>query len=209
MDKKSSLILCVIQIRTLTANLVIDVAPRYLPPEPPSVDVCDACVYEDGHVQLQVSTHANGGNGNEIITLSISGFTAGWIVNTVSSGGVYNAATGVWSITLAGVRLITVGCYLSPANSDADLKNLVVKSVVYDPDSMQSSSAQAAIDVIVDAVADKPNLDAHDVFVVGSTAVALQIDVSLKDTDGSEVIRKFVLKECRINLLLIMGFMTL
>ena len=174
-----------------TANLVIDVAPRYLPPEPPSVDVCDACVYEDGHVQLQVSTHANGGNGNEIITLSISGFTAGWIVNTVSSGGVYNAATGVWSITLAAGASYNGGPVIyPPANSDADLKNLVVKSVVYDPDSMQSSSAQAAIDVIVDAVADKPNLDAHDVFAVGSTAVALQIDVSLKDTDGSEVIKE-------------------
>ncbi|MCB1550431.1 MAG: type I secretion C-terminal target domain-containing protein [Alphaproteobacteria bacterium] len=174
-----------------TANLVIDVAPRYLPPEPPSVDVCDACVYEDGHVQLQVSTHANGGNGNEIITLSISGFTAGWIVNTVSSGGVYNAATGVWSITLAAGASYNGGPVIyPPANSDADLKNLVVKSVVYDPDSMQSSSAQAAIDVIVDAVADKPNLDAHDVFAVGATAVALQIDVSLKDTDGSEVIKE-------------------
>ncbi|MCB1558749.1 MAG: type I secretion C-terminal target domain-containing protein, partial [Alphaproteobacteria bacterium] len=176
---------------TATANLVIDVAPRYLPPEPPSVETCDLCVYEDGHAQIQVSTSANGGNGNEVITLSISGFAAGWVVDTSLSGGVYNSATGVWSITLGAGQSFSGGPVVYPPHdSDVDLTNLVVTSSVYDPDSGLTAIANGSFDIIVDAVADQPDLDLHDVFAVGSTFVALQVDVAVTDLDGSEEIKE-------------------
>ncbi len=183
--------LCDTDQDTATANLVIDVAPRYLPPEPPCVTACDTCVMEDGCVQLTVGASPTKGDGNEVITLSIAGFKPGWTVDTSHSGGTFNSVTGIWSITLAAGASYHGGPVVyPPANSDADLNGLVVKAVVYDPDSGQSAQATTGMSVVVDAVADQPILNLHDVYGVGSSTVALSINVGLRDTDGSEVIKE-------------------
>ena len=189
--------LCDTDQDTATANLSIKVDSRYCePPQPPCVDSCDACVCEDGSVKLQVSAAPNGGNGNDVITLSISGFTAGWVVDTAHSGGTYNAGTGVWSITLAAGASFAGGPVVHPpANSDADLSSLTVKAVAYDPDSGLSATSTDTMKVVVDAVADAPDLCATDVLGMNGTHFDLNITTSLNDKDGSEVL-KIRIKAC-------------
>ncbi|MBL8640082.1 MAG: type I secretion C-terminal target domain-containing protein, partial [Alphaproteobacteria bacterium] len=176
---------------TATANLTVSVAAHSTAPNAPVLSANNTWVYEDGQVALSVSTSANGGNGNDVITLRISGFTSGWTVNTSTSGGTYNSSTGVWSITLQPGQSFNGGPTVRPpSNSDVDLNNLQVSSTVYDPDSGLSATSSAHINVLVDAVADTPNLSIHDVYAVDSNAVNLTIGTSVRDTDGSEVIRE-------------------
>ncbi len=175
---------------TSTAQLKFDVKNGN-PPECPVVRAEDLCVLEDSCVAIDVTATQVGGNGNEVMTLTISGFKPGWVVDTSTSGGTYNSGTGVWTITLAPGQNYHGGPLIYPPHdSDVDMNNLVVKATTYDPDTkMTSVPGTDTFDVTTDAVADKPtlNVDADD----SVTNVAnLYISSAVVDKDGSEVIKE-------------------
>jgi T1SS-143 domain-containing protein len=174
-----------------TAVLGFQVSDRFTPPEKPCLTVCDACVFEDHGVQLALTAKTTGGDGDETMVVTISGFKPGWLVDTSLSGGSYNAVTGVWTVNVAAGKTLSMGpAVFPPPNSDADLTGLVVKAVVTDPDSGLTSQASGTMNVVTDAVADAPNLIVSDSYVFGDEVVNLSIATSLKDTDGSEVIKE-------------------
>jgi T1SS-143 domain-containing protein len=173
-----------------TAKLCLDANNPLPPPPPPVIDAPPNCVLEDGKVEICLTVRPQGGDGDERLTVTISGFKPGWAVDTSQSGGTYNASTGVWTITLAAGQVLTRGPDVSPPrDSDVDLTNLIVKATLFDPDSGQSSSAETVTKVIVDAVADRPNINTEDVTTT-SHVVGLTISASLNDRDGSEVLRE-------------------
>jgi T1SS-143 domain-containing protein len=175
-----------------TANLSLTVQDRIVPPQTPNLNVEDVCVYEDRGVQLVMTSSARGGDGDEVLTVSVSGIKPGWYVDTALSGGSYNSSTGVWTITLAaGQSLVRGPAVFPPSNSDVDMLGLLTATAsVYDPDSGLTAQSSASFKVVTDAVADAPNLYVDDAVAIGVTSVVLPISVSLRDVDGSEVIKE-------------------
>jgi hypothetical protein len=175
-----------------TANLSLTVQDRIVPPQTPNLNVQDVCVYEDRGVQLVMTSSARGGDGDEVLTVSVSGIKPGWYVDTALSGGSYNSSTGVWTITLAaGQSLVRGPAVFPPSNSDVDMLGLLTATAsVYDPDSGLTAQSSASFKVVTDAVADAPNLYVDDAVAIGVTSVVLPISVSLRDVDGSEVIKE-------------------
>ncbi len=175
-----------------TANLSLTVQDRIVPPQTPNLNVQDVCVYEDRGVQLVMTSSARGGDGDEVLTVSVSGIKPGWYVDTALSGGSYNSSTGVWTITLAaGQSLVRGPAVFPPSNSDVDMLGLLTATAsVYDPDSGLTAQSSASFKVVTDAVADAPNLYVDDAVAIGVTSVSLPISVSLRDVDGSEVIKE-------------------
>ncbi len=177
--------------KTVTDKLTVTVKPVA---DEPSVSARDVCVKEDGSVQLQVSASLTDTDGSEHLTVTISGIQAGWTVNTTASGGTYNAATGVWTLTLpAGVTAFTGGPVVKPpANSDADMTGLTVTATATESDGATMSSS-ADFKVVTDAVIDTPFLDANNVTGDQDQPVSLDIKTNVTDTDGSEAITKIVI----------------
>jgi hypothetical protein len=175
-----------------TANLSLAVQDRIVPPQTPNLNVQDVCVYEDRGVQLVMTSSARGGDGDEVLTVSVSGIKPGWYVDTALSGGSYNSSTGVWTITLMpGQSLVRGPAVFPPLNSDVDMLGLLTATAsVYDPDSGLTAQSSASFKVVTDAVADAPNLYVDDAVAIGVASVALPISVSLRDVDGSEVIKE-------------------
>jgi|GEM_PF-1295942 len=162
---------------------------------------CDVYVKEDGATILNVGASLTDTHGSEVLTVSVSGFTAGWVVDTTQSGGVFDAISGVWTITLpAGVTSFDSGLLVRPpADTDVDLTGLSVTATATEPSTGASLSASATVNVFVDAVVDVPTLNiqalspqywhkdyAHN--------IPLKISSSVTDTDGSEEVTKVVIK---------------
>jgi large repetitive protein len=178
-----------------TSTLTVNVANTIDPPLPPTITAPHTCVVEDclpndASNRLNLNVTRNGGDGDEVITVTVSGFRPGWQVLTSESGGTYNAATGVWTITLAAGQSLTTGPrVIPPHNSDADL-TLSISASVFDPDSGQTATATGSATVIVDALADVALVDAQELHVSTNNVARLNISAAVTDLDGSEVIRE-------------------
>lgn len=160
------------------------------PSTAPSFETEDVQVKEDGSVLLSIDVSSNGVP-NVNTTATISGIPAGW---TVDPGlGTYDPATGTWTITLLGGGTFSGGPILHPpANSDVDLPNLVVTVTNTNITTGAATSVTGTVDVVVDAVADKPNVDGQDNSGLENTALAVSITGGVTDNDGSETIVKYV-----------------
>lgn len=167
--------------------------------DPPTLEVQDAQVKEDGSVALQVNATLTDTDGSEYLTVSISGIQPGWGVDTTASGGTYDAATGTWSVTLAPGANFSGGPTLSPpADSDADLTGLVVTATSTEVANGDAASTTDSIDVIVDAVIDTPTLTAGDITSAEDVPAALNISTATGESldgsdDGSEAITSVVI----------------
>lgn len=168
--------------------------------DPPTLEVQDAQVKEDGSVALQVSAALTDTDGSEYLTVSIAGIQPGWDVDTTASGGTYDAATGTWSVTLAPGVNFSGGPTLSPpADSDVDLTGLVVTATSTEVANGDAASTTDSIDVIVDAVIDTPILTAADITTAEGTPTALNISTATGESqngggdDGSEAITSVVI----------------
>ncbi len=146
-------------------------------------------VKEDHSVNVGIAVNATG-SGSQVTTVTLSGINSAW--GFVShSGGTYNAATGTWTVTLApGANLNGVFTFTPPANSDLDLNALHITASTNDPVTGRTSNATSDFNIVVDAVADMPNLSASNASGDEGSTFALNIATSVKDTDGSEVIQK-------------------
>lgn len=152
----------------------------------------DVIVKEDNSVTVNVVANA-AGSGTQAIALTMTGINPAWGFQSLS-GGTYNAATGTWTVTLpAGQNFNGNFKFTPPADSDLDLSNIHVTANVNDPGNGRTATDSDTFDIIVDAVADKPNLSASNASGDEGTSVALNISTSVKDVDGSEVIQKLTI----------------
>ncbi len=160
--------------------------------DPPTIKVNggidDAQVKEDGTVDVSlVANRAVGAEPAEFLTVTVTGFDPAWGTVTAPIG-TFNAAGTEWTYTAsAGTDVSTVFTFTPAAESDIDLTGLVATVTSTDPVEGLSASATDSFNVIVDAVADAPNLDATG----GAQDEGTPIDVTLNgslgtDTDGSE-----------------------
>ena len=152
-------------------------------------------VSEDGSVVASITVSPDSENGN--MQIVISGIPSGWHVSdeafdstgTSVDTGVFDTVAGTWTITTSGGTSFNGGpVFIPPANSDVDALDLVLTIRERDPVTGQTGSATGGFDVIVDAVADKPNLNTSDASGEEGTTIPLTITTSVNDTDGSEVI---------------------
>ncbi len=169
---------------TLTWNPLID---------PPTISVNngidDVIVKEDGTIDVSiVSDLAAGHSASEFLTVTVTGIDASW-GNFSAPIGTYDAASGTWTVTLAaGDSLDTIFTFAPNADSDIDLSGLVATAVASDPVAGISASADDGFNIIVDAVADIPDLAAANASGEEGTIIPLSIATSVNDLDGSEVI---------------------
>jgi hypothetical protein len=180
---------------TLSNNTLVKEVPLsvtiYAPVLPPYLDVKNLCVMEDNSIRTDITALVHTQSPDNVLSIVMTGIPAGWTVNTSTSGGTYNAATGTWTLTLpAGTGTFTGGPTLRPpANSDVDLTGISVRATTTNIISGGSTDTVKTFDIYVDAVADTPNLSVAGVIEANSANVAaLRINTSTADRDGSEVI---------------------
>ena len=154
---------------------------------PPTLDVDGTHkVYEDGSVFVPFSATLNG-SPNEILTVTVSGIDPSWTIT--NTDGTYNSATGTWTITLpAGTNYSGGLTFAPPADSDLDLTGINVKANAFVPSTGSNASVTEVIQIITDAVADAPALNANDASGDAGVDIPLTITTSLTDTDGSETL---------------------
>jgi T1SS-143 domain-containing protein len=154
------------------------------------------CVKEDGSVTVPVVAAYNGGNGNEVMTLVFTGVATGWDIDT---GGWTYMGGGTYELTLAAGQDFYSGniTFEPPHDSDVDLNDLDFRAEVRDPDTGIVKSSNDELDIVVDAVIDQPDLQIEEIsdtqywyYKNRSYQVDLDIESSVGDTDGSEVITK-------------------
>jgi VCBS repeat-containing protein len=119
---------------------------------------CDSvCVKEDSCVTVPVTANVTGGDGNEVVTLTLTGVASSW---HFSAAGWSETSPGTYSITLPVGQTSYTGSFsfAPPADSDVDLNGLKVTASVYDPDLGASKVDEGHLNISVDAVADVPTL---------------------------------------------------
>jgi large repetitive protein len=170
---------------TKTVEIPVTFAPVA---DQPALQVQDVTVLEDGTVLLPISAQLADRDGSEYLVVTVSGIPSDWGVTL--NGGTYNASTGIWSITLPAGSDFTGGPILTPpANSDVDASSFVVIATSYEVAGGPGADILDTANVIVDAVADMPNLTVVSVANgEQDNPVLLNIASSLNDLDGSEVL---------------------
>ncbi len=161
--------------------------------EPPTITVNngidDVLVKEDGSVDVTIEAALDvNAEPAEFLSVTVTGIDPSWGFS--APAGTYNAGAGTWTITLpAGDALSTVMTFTPPAQSDIDLTGLSATATATDPIEGISANATDGFNIIVDAVADTPNITASGETDVEGTALDVDIAGSLTiDTDGSETI---------------------
>ncbi len=161
--------------------------------DPPSITVNggvdNAQVKEDGTVDVAVVANLSAtAEAAEFLSVTITGFDPAWGAVTAPVG-TFNPAGTVWTVTLpAGANLSTLFTFTPVAQSDIDLTGLVATATATDPiEGISASSAPDSFNVIVDAVADAPSINATGGTVDEGNPIAVNIAGSLGvDLDGSE-----------------------
>ena len=170
------------------------------------------CVKEDGSVLVPVTANVTGGNGNEVLTLTLSGVAPNW---NFSATGWTQIASGTYSITLPAGQATYNGNFnfAPPANSDVDLNGLKITASVFDPDLSSTKTSIDNLNITVDAVADVPLLNVtipaytnDDIarwtfspyynykFYGNGEAYSFSIKGTVSDTDGSEKISHYIVE---------------
>ena len=174
--------------------------------KPPEVElvvnnnVDDVCVKEDGTVLVPVEASYTGGDGNEVLTITLEDVVGnGW---TITAPG-WTAVGNDLQITLPAGQQNYSGniTFAPPADSDADLPNLKAVASVFNPDTNMSEVAFDHFNVITDAVVDNPDVAAsagngsgYYAWYYTSTAyIGLNVSAAVNDLDGSETITKIVI----------------
>ncbi len=188
---------------------ILRINGEYYRPNPPFVKANDLCIFEDSALAFGeeagqhpavidfVASHPATASDAAVLTVALVGIdvAGGWSVDVSQSGGSFNSATGQWSLVLPAGENFTssmVGpSLIPPADSDIDHPaglQLVVSS--YEPVYQTTEVTTKDISVIVDSVADIPDVNANDVSGESDendvTIVNLDISAAVADIDGSE-----------------------
>ncbi len=158
-----------------------------------------AYIKEDSQAVVPVSAVTTGGDGNEVMTLKVTGVNSTW---NVTAPGWVNNGNGTYTLTLAAGQTTYNGnfTFKPPANSDVDMTGLHFTASVYNPDNGVTKTDAQDFAVYVDAVVDTPVLTVPETVQQAwyfdhqyySTPLAIASHVT--DTDGSEVVTKIVIK---------------
>ncbi|HRQ60897.1 MAG TPA: hypothetical protein PLO23_05235, partial [Alphaproteobacteria bacterium] len=144
-------------------------------------------VYEDGSIQLLLEALPD--MEDSILTITIKGIPSTW---TVTGEGTYDPLTQTWTITTGiGESFFGGPIVKPPADSDIDLQDLIFTVVEFNPGTGQTGTATEIVDIIVDAVADTPEVEAPDNTGLEGAHLDVSITGQAGDTDGSEVIVKY------------------
>jgi hypothetical protein len=138
---------------------------------------------EDAAIDLAQFIQASPDGQDGTLTVTISGVPAG---ASFSAG--TEVAPGIWSFTEAELQGLVLN---PPANSDVDF-TLNVTATLTDS-SGHSASSSAQFEVHLDAVADRPIINAaggNETGISGAEdqVIALNLEATLADTDGSETL---------------------
>ncbi|MFN3236993.1 MAG: PilC/PilY family type IV pilus protein, partial [Pseudomonadales bacterium] len=135
---------------------------------------------EDAAIALNISASLTDTDGSEVLTYQITGVPTG---ASLSAG--TNAGGGTWNLSAADVAGLTV---TSPEHDDSNFNLSVTATATENANGDFQTTAPTAIAVTVTAVADTPNLSVNAASGDEDTAIALTINGSLVDTDGSETL---------------------
>ena len=154
-------------------------------PTPPDFQIPSVVVKEDNMVQVVIDVTNNGGpTATNKIEIEIPN---NWTVVDLN-GGVIDPVTGYWTITTAPGADFTGGPKLmTELDTDVDQNNLFVRVTETGPDGTEISTG--TYNILTDAVADIPTIDADAACVEEGSSIPLVIDVATTDTDGSERIQ--------------------
>ncbi len=172
-----------------TDQFTLTWAPVVNPPEVlVNGGVDDAVVKEDSSVDVPIVANLDpAGSGNEVLTVVVTGIDSSWGFS--APVGTYDATAGTWTWTgPAGTNLSTVMTFTPPADSDLDLTGLSATATAFEPATSTSASDTDGFNIITDAVADTPTLDAQNASGEEGTTIPLTIATAVTDVDGSEVI---------------------
>ena len=160
---------------SLTAPVTITVTPVA---DAPTLSVVAATGREDTAIALSISALLNDKDGSETLSVTITGVPAGAsLSNGTNNGG------GSWTLTAAQLANLKI---TPPLNSDDDfILNVTAKST--DSNGL-TSSVISNLPVTVTASADVPTVTATNTVGAKNTAVAVNINGAVTDTDGSETI---------------------
>ncbi len=150
--------------------------------------VDDAIVKEDHTVDVPIEAWLDpAGSGHEVLTVTVTGIDAAWGFSAPI--GTYDVASGTWTVTLSpNTNLSTVMTFTPPADSDIDLNGLLATATAYEPATATTADATDAFNILVDAVADTPDLYAHGGFGEEGSTIPLTVTTGVTDLDGSESI---------------------
>lgn len=162
-------------------------------------NVDSSYIKEDGQCTVPVTSAYSGGDGNEVMTLKVTGIDVSW---SVTAPGWVNAGNGTYTLTLPAGQTVYNGqfTFKPPANSDVDMTGLKFTVNVYDPDNGITKTDQKEFSVYVDAVVDVPVLtvptDIQQAWYYNyqSYKTPLAISSHVTDQDGSEVVTKIVIR---------------
>ena len=182
-----------------TMDLTVTTVPTVTNTSPGTIgNNANAVIFEDnqdwdntglrtGNIPLTATV--NGGSGNEVLTVTLTGVPSTW---TVTGGGLTLLGNGDYTVTLpAGQDFNATVLFTVPADSDVDLTGIQMISSVSDPDFPGTTISDTnEFDIVVDAVVDEPNLQVSNASGSDNNPVGLSITTSPSDTDGSETITK-------------------
>lgn len=135
-------------------------------------------VLEDGNLTLDISAMTEDTDGSEVLSVTIEGVPDGAVLSAGTNNG-----NGTWTLTAEEYGDLSI---TPPANSDVDFDLTVTVTNV--DNNQDTTSLQATVNVVVDAVADDAVIETVDAFGEEDTAIELNIDVALADNDGSETL---------------------
>ena len=162
---------------TSTATVFVNVAAVA---DAASLSVSNASGNEDGAIALCINAALKDTDGSESLKVVISGVPAGASL----SAGTRNS-DGTWTLTQSQLS----GLKVTPApNSDADF-DLTVKAITTEASNGSTAQTVQTLHVTVNAVADAPALVVTEAVGSADSAIALNINAGLTDTDGSESLK--------------------
>ncbi|HYH22011.1 MAG TPA: tandem-95 repeat protein [Azospirillum sp.] len=157
-----------------TRTVSVDVTPVA---DAPVLSVAGASGIEDTAVALDLAAMLADADGSETLSVTISGVPDGASL----SAGTRNA-DGSWTLGAADLKGLT---FTPPANASGDYA-LTVTATSLDGDTTAQTSATLVVSVA--GAADAPVVSVSDATGAEDTAIALNIDAALTDTDGSETL---------------------
>ncbi|HIP39903.1 MAG TPA: tandem-95 repeat protein, partial [Desulfocapsa sulfexigens] len=143
----------------------------------PVLATSDANGLEDSAIAINFSSQLTDTDGSETLSITISGVPEG---ASLSAG--TDLGNGEWQLEpddLAGLTLSP------PTNSDEDF-SLTITATSTEANGGQTNSISEILDVFIEASADAPVLESHAALGDEDTAITLNINAELIDTDGSE-----------------------
>ncbi len=158
------------------------------PPQSPEIVANDSEAPEDGSTFSDlVITPVLQTSSLEIV---ISGIQSGW---NVSGPGVFDSNAGTYTVTLGPGETFTNPEFFTPADSDVDMNGLVVTVTETDLVTGDGFTNSATFNIVVDAIADTPNLAVTASTEDENDPADINISTSPNDRDGSEEIIEVIL----------------